>query len=210
MIPVKICGITNLKDAMHVSEAGAKAIGFIFYNKSPRCITIDRASRISKEINNMIKIGVFVNPHFDLVNEAIKKVPIDIIQFHGNETDAFIKSFNIPKIKVIKVKDNIEDFFEFNNTLLFDTYSNTSEGGTGRAFNWNLLNHYKKQNFILSGGLNNGNILKAISTVNPGAIDICSGLEKKPGHKCHQKVNEFFQKIKNTKETEFDFAKLSN
>mgnify|MGYP005699185361 FL=1 len=97
-----------------------------------------------------------------------------------------------------------------NNTLLFDTYSNTSEGGTGRAFNWNLLNHYKKQNFILSGGLNKGNILKAISTVNPGAIDICSGLEKKPGHKCHQKVNEFFQKIKNTKETEFDFAKLSN
>ena len=145
-----------------------------------------------------------------LVNKAIKKVPIDIIQFHGNESDAFINSFNIPKIKVIKVKDNIEDSSEFNNTLLFDTYSNTSEGGTGRAFNWNLLNHYKKQNFILSGGLNNGNILKAISKVNPGAIDICSGLEKKPGHKCHQKVNEFFQKIKNTKETEFDFAKLSN
>ena len=91
----------------------------------------------------LIKIGVFVNPHLDLVNEAIKKVPIDIIQFHGNESDAFINSFNIPKIKVIKVKDNIEDFFEFNNTLLFDTYSNTSEGGPGRAFNWSLLNHYK-------------------------------------------------------------------
>ena len=210
MIPVKICGITNLKDAMHVSKSGAKAIGFIFYNKSPRCITIDRASRISKEINNIIKIGVFVNPHLDLVNEAIKKVPIDIIQFHGNESDAFISSFNIPKIKVIKVKDDIDDFFEFNNTLLFDTFSKTSEGGTGKAFNWDLLNRHKKQNFILSGGLNNGNILKAISTVNPGAIDICSSLEKKPGHKCHQKVNEFFQKIKNTKETEFDFAKLSN
>ena len=210
MIPVKICGITNLKDAMHVSKSGAKAIGFIFYNKSPRCITIDRASKISKEINNIIKIGVFVNPHLDLVNEAIKKVPIDIIQFHGNESDAFISSFNIPKIKVIKVKDDIDDFFEFNNTLLFDTFSKTSEGGTGKAFNWDLLNRHKKQNFILSGGLNNSNILKAISTVNPGAIDICSGLEKKLGHKCHQKVDEFFQKIKNTKETGFDFAKLSN
>ena len=187
-----------------------KPSALFFITKAQDALQLIEASRISKKINNMIKIGVFVNPHLDLVNEAIKKVPIDIIQFHGNESDAFINSFNIPKIKVIKVKDNIEDFFEFNNTLLFDTYSNTSEGGTGRAFNWNLLNHYKKQNFILSGGLNNGNILKAISTVNPGAIDICSGLEKKPGHKCHQKVNEFFQKIKNTKETEFDFAKLSN
>ena len=158
----------------------------------------------------MIKIGVFVNPHLDFVNEAVKKVPIDIIQFHGNESDAFINSFNIPKIKVIKVKDDLDNFLEFDNTLLFDTFSKTSEGGTGRAFNWDLLSRYKKQNFILSGGLNNGNILKAISTVNPGAIDICSGLEKKPGHKCHQKVNEFFQKIKNTKKTEFDFAKLSN
>ena len=73
MIPVKICGITNLEDAMYVSRAGAKAIGFIFYNKSPRYITIDEASRISKELNNIIKIGVFVNPHLDLVNEAIKK-----------------------------------------------------------------------------------------------------------------------------------------
>ena len=210
MIPTKICGITNLSDAQAAAVHGASAIGFIFYEKSSRAISIEDAKFISRHLSNDIsKVGVFVNHDKAFIEEAIRFVSLNIIQLHGDETPGFCNQFDVPVLKALRIKDkaslSVMDQYNVAGFLL-DTFSTKQYGGTGETFDWSLLNGKLETPIILSGGLNPDNILDAIDSVNPAAIDVNSGVEISPGKKDHQKINLLFKNLKNTNTSGFHFG----
>ena len=210
MIPTKICGITNLSDAQAAAVHGASAIGFIFYEKSSRAISIEDAKFISRHLSNDIsKVGVFVNHDKAFIEEAIRSVSLNIIQLHGDETPGFCNQFDVPVLKALRIKDkaslSVMDQYNVAGFLL-DTFSTKQYGGTGETFDWSLLNGKLETPIILSGGLNPDNILDAIDSVNPAAIDVNSGVEISPGKKDHQKINLLFENLKNTNTSGFHFG----
>jgi phosphoribosylanthranilate isomerase len=210
MIPTKICGITRIEDAKVAIENGASALGFIFYNKSPRYITINQAMSISNKISKSISlVGVFVNQDQSFINNAIKNIPLNMIQLHGNESQTFCKQFSVPVIKAIRIKDkeSLDIIKKYNvDGLLLDTYSENKFGGTGKSFDWKLLNTSNNKPIILSGGLSPKNIIEAITIVNPIAIDVNSGVELSPGKKNHKLIQQLFTNIKNTQSSGFKFG----
>ena len=210
MIPTKICGITNLDDANVAVENGASAIGFIFYEKSPRTISINNAKSISKHLPKTIaRVGVFVNHEKDFINEAISEVPLDMIQLHSDETPDFCNQFDVPILKALRIKNeaslSIMDQYDVA-VFLLDTFSNDQYGGTGETFDWSVLNRKFKTPIILSGGLNPENILDAIDAVNPSAVDVNSGVESSPGKKDFNKLKSLFKNLNKTQSTGFQFG----
>jgi len=210
MIPTKICGITNLDDANVAVENGASAIGFIFYEKSPRTISINNAKSISKHLPKTIaRVGVFVNHEKDFINEAISEVPLDMIQLHSDETPDFCNQFDVPILKALRIKNeaslSIMDQYDVA-VFLLDTFSNDQYGGTGETFDWSVLNRKFKTPIILSGGLNPENILDAIDAVNPSAVDVNSGVESFPGKKDYNKLKSLFKNLNKTQSTGFQFG----
>ena len=210
MIPTKICGITNLDDANVAVENGASAIGFIFYEKSPRTISINNAKSISKHLPKTIaRVGVFVNHEKDFINEAISEVPLDMIQLHSDETPDFCNQFDVPILKALRIKNeaslSVMDQYDVA-VFLLDTFSNDQYGGTGETFDWSVLNRKFKTPIILSGGLNPENILDAIDAVNPSAVDVNSGVESFPGKKDFNKLKSLFKNLNKTQSTGFQFG----
>ena len=210
MIPTKICGITNLDDANVAVENGASAIGFIFYEKSPRTISINNAKSISKHLPKTIaRVGVFVNHEKDFINEAISEVPLDMIQLHSDETPDFCNQFDVPILKALRIKNeaslSVMDQYDVA-VFLLDTFSNDQYGGTGETFDWSVLNRKFKTPIILSGGLNSENILNAIDAVNPSAVDVNSGVESSPGKKDFNKLKSLFKNLNKTQSTGFQFG----
>ncbi len=210
MIPTKICGITNLDDANVAVENGASAIGFIFYEKSPRTISINNAKSISKHLPKTIaRVGVFVNHEKDFINEAISEVPLDMIQLHGDETPDFCNQFDVAILKALRIKNeaslSVMDQYDVA-VFLLDTFSNDQYGGTGETFDWSVLNRKFKTPIILSGGLNPENILDAIDAVNPSAVDVNSGVESSPGKKDFNKLKLLFKNLNKTQSTGFQFG----
>jgi len=205
MVKVKICGITNLEDALNSVKAGCNALGFVFYRKSPRYITPEKASRIIKHIPaHILKIGVFVDTKEKTIKRIAKLCNLDMLQFHGNESPQLCKKFKGYKIiKAFRVKDKIElknllNYKTF--AYLFDTFVKSKIGGTGKKFNWTLGRHLKglRKPIFLSGGLNAKNIREAVKQVQPDWIDVSSSIETKPGKKDHKKVKEFVAAVKKT------------
>jgi phosphoribosylanthranilate isomerase len=210
MIPTKICGITNLDDANVSVENGASALGFIFYKKSPRAISIKNAKSISKQLSNIIiRVGVFVNHEKDFIHEAISEVPLDMIQLHGDETPDFCNQFDVPILKALRIKNeeslSVMDQYDVA-VFLLDTFLNDQYGGTGETFDWSVLNRKFKTPIILSGGLNPENILDAIDAVNPSAVDVNSGVESSPGKKDYNKLKSLFKNLNKTQSTGFQFG----
>ena len=210
MIPTKICGITNLDDANVAVENGASAIGFIFYEKSPRTISINNAKSISKHLPKTIaRVGVFVSHEKDFINEAISEVPLDMIQLHGDETPDFCNQFDVAILKALRIKNeaslSVMDQYDVA-VFLLDTFSNDQYGGTGETFDWSVLNRKFKTPIILSGGLNSENILDAIDAVNPSAVDVNSGVESSPGKKDFNKLKLLFKNLNKTQSTGFQFG----
>ena len=210
MIPTKICGITNLDDANVAVENGASAIGFIFYEKSPRTISINNAKSISKHLPKTIaRVGVFVNHEKDLIRLAISEVPLDMIQLHGDETPDFCNQFDVAILKALRIKNeaslSVMDQYDVA-VFLLDTFSNDQYGGTGETFDWSILNRKFKTPIILSGGLNPENILDAIDAVNPSAVDVNSGVESSPGKKDFNKLKSLFKNLNKTQSTGFQFG----
>jgi len=210
MIPTKICGITNLVDAKVAVENGASAIGFIFYEKSPRAISIENAKSISKQLSYSVGcVGVFVNQNKDFIDKTISEVQLNMIQLHGDESSNFCNQFEVPVFKAVRIKNeaslSVMDQYNVAGFLL-DTFSNQQYGGTGETFDWSLINEQIDTPIILSGGLNPDNILDAIDSVNPAAIDVNSGVELSPGKKDHQKINLLFENLKNTNTSGFHFG----
>jgi len=197
---IKICGLTNYEDGRLCLENGADMLGFIFFDKSPRFINPDDAADIIARLKtkfNFDSVGVFVNPAEDYVLRTIRTTNIDMLQFHGDESQSFIKKFNKKIIKAFRIKDrnDITKCFGFNDIdyFLFDGFSEKQYGGTGTTFDWNLLADFNfNQKLFLSGGISSENVENAVKIVNPYAIDLSSSLESTPGKKDKIKIKNFF------------------
>lgn len=198
---VKICGITNLEDALFAADCGADAIGFVFYTKSPRCITPDKAAAIIAKLPPFITtIGVFVNEDPGKIREILEITGIKALQLHGDERPEVCKIWS-PVIKSFRVKDmsDLKALGQFPGiaAYLMDTYSEAEHGGTGRIFNWDIAVEAKRKGrIILAGGLTPENIEAAVKHVGPYAVDVCSGVEAEKGRKDLTKVKEFIDKAK--------------
>ena len=203
---VKICGITQLDDALAAIDYGADALGFVFYNKSPRFIEINEAHDIFSKIPPFIsKVGLFVNADYDYVSEALKVLSLDFLQFHGDEDEAFCSSFNKPYLKAIRMR-NTTQLGDITNTyhsaagLLLDAFDSTQYGGTGQTFNWDLLPKQSNLPIILAGGLNTQNVYAAVQNTDVYAVDVSSGVEKSKGVKDHLLIKQFMHEVKRANE----------
>jgi len=202
VVKVKICGITNLEDALCSFFSGAAAIGFVFYKKSPRYIRPYKAANISRILPNKIKrVGVFVDEKVLTVKKIAKLCNLDMLQFHGKESPEYCKKFKGYKvIKAFRIskKEDLEGVFKYKTfAYLFDSFSKTNLGGTGNKFNWKILAQAARMRPIvfLSGGLAAGNIKKAVKLLKPDWVDVSSSLESKPGKKNHKKIRKFIQAV---------------
>jgi len=202
-VKVKVCGITNLEDALAAFFCGADAIGFIFYKKSPRYIDPLKARRISLILpKKIIRTGVFVDEKEGKVKSIARMCNLDMLQFHGKESPEFCSKFKGYKIiKAFRVKDKLE-LSELKRykvfAYLFDTFSKDQAGGTGKKFNWNLLpgKGKIKRSVFLSGGLSIKNVRSALKQVKPEWVDLSSAVEEKPGKKNHRKMRSFIRLVK--------------
>jgi len=202
VVRVKICGITNLEDALAAAEAGCDAVGFIFYKKSPRYIAPIKAKEIIRKLpKGVIKIGVFVNAAEDTIRDAARLCHLDMLQFHGDETPEFCRRFKGCKIiKSFRVKDKFDPeavagYKVF--AYLFDTFSKGRFGGTGSVFNWKLIDDLNlKQPVFVSGGLSRRNVSGAIKLIRPSWVDASTSLEERPGKKDHKEIRRFIAAAK--------------
>ncbi len=203
MVKVKICGITNLDDAMAAADFGADALGFVFFKESPRYISPANAKKIIKKLPPFIStVGVFVNEDKNTIKKTVSQAGIDIIQLHGEEPPAACRFHGHLPIKAIRVKsiDNLEIISKYRDKVsafLLDTYTPDVFGGTGQVFNWDIAVEAKKfGRVILAGGLTPARIEKAIRRVHPYAVDVSSGVEAEKGKKDHKKMKLFIERAK--------------
>jgi len=205
MVKIKICGITNLDDALHAVECGADALGFNFYTKSPRFISPADAQEITRQLSDgVLKVGVFVNEHADGIAETVRIAELDAVQLHGDESPAFVREvlerISCEVIKAFRVSPGFvaESVFEYGaNTILVDGFSLDAHGGTGQTFDWTIAKQLSaRTKLYLAGGLSGDNVRKAILDVSPYAVDACSLLESAPGKKDLQKVRRFIFEAK--------------
>ncbi|CEG56676.1 N-(5'-phosphoribosyl)anthranilate isomerase [Legionella fallonii LLAP-10] len=193
-----MCGMTRAEDVAHAISLGVDAIGLIFYPKSPRNVTIETARPLLDNIPPFVSaVAVLVNPEMKLVEQILKKLPIQLLQFHGDESPEFCQQFGKPFIKAIQpqtadqIKQEMERYSKAS-ALLLDTPSVTNRGGTGLTFDWNIIPPDLPKPYILAGGLNQFNVLDAIK-MNPYAVDVSSGVESEPGIKDHLKMSQFIK-----------------
>lgn len=201
MVKVKICGITNLEDALAAVEFGADALGFNFYKKSPRYISPEKAKQIIEEIPPAVwRVGVFVNESEEVIRDLSVTLELDYLQFHGDETPYYCEQFASPYWKAFPLKDDksLELMKKYHCTYyLVDAYVENAYGGTGVTGNWDLAKEAKKIGKIfLAGGLRPENVAVAIQTVQPDGVDVASGVEDQPGRKNRAKLEEFITKAK--------------
>ncbi len=198
---VKICGITNIEDALLCESLGADALGFIFYKGSKRFVEPDDAGKIISELSPFtLKVGVFLNESSEEINKTAKEIKLNAVQLHGNENPDMTSKINLPAIKSFRINDGFDFSIlkEYENvSYLFDTYSEKEYGGTGKTFNWELIPDELRSKIILSGGISVNNIEEIYNNIKPAAVDLSSSLESKPGKKDKEKVKEFFKKINN-------------
>ena len=198
---VKVCGICTADDADAAVSAGADAIGMVFYPKSPRHVSISAAREIASSIPPFVTtVGLFVNSSSEAINDVLSEVQLGLLQFHGNEDEVFCKSFNLPYIKALRVKAETDLYqqceqYASARGVLLDSYKKGMPGGTGEIFDWDMIPDDLSLPVILAGGLNANNVAQAISTVNPWAVDVSSGVEESPGKKDQQKILQFFNAV---------------
>lgn len=199
---VKICGITNSEDAKLACDSGADAIGLVFYPPSPRNVTIEQAVKVLSTLPPFItSVALFVNAQRQEIEQVLDQVAIDLIQFHGDESEEFCSSFNRPYIKAVRMKEGL-DLYAIQNDytsargLLLDTYKKGIPGGTGEAFNWDKVPHDLNLPVILAGGLVPDNIAQAIKQVKPYAVDVSGGVEAAKGKKDSAKIIRFMENVK--------------
>ena len=198
---IKICGIKHLGDALKAVECGADAIGLIFVEKSPRYVSLTEARVIAESLPPFVTVvGLFMNATAEAVREALKVVPLNLLQFHGDETPEFCDQFNMPYIKVLRMRDNanvVAYAQEYPNAsaIILDTYHKGVGGGTGQSFDWSLIPDDIPLPVILAGGLNPENVASAIETVKPYAVDVSSGVESEPAIKDHKIIEQFIKEV---------------
>jgi len=196
---IKICGITRPEDAIAAVRLGADAIGLVFYSDSPRAVTPSQAAEIAAVVPPFVSIvGLFVDPEPVNVAVVLAQVPLDLIQFHGNETPEFCARFGRPFLKVIRMREGVDLLAERQRYsaargLLLDTYRSGTPGGTGEAFAWDRVPAEMAGSIVLAGGLNPDNVAAAIKLVKPYAVDVSGGVESSKGIKDAAKMAAFFK-----------------
>ena len=201
---IKICGITREQDLATAVTAGADALGFVFYAPSPRYVTPQRAAQLVAQVPAFVaRVGLFVNEPAEKVGAVLAQVPLDLLQFHGDEDAAFCAAFGRPWIKAARVKPGF-DLLEYASAfagapgisgLLLDAHVE-GYGGGGKSFDWSLIPQSLPLPVILSGGLHPGNIAEAVRAVRPWAVDVSSGVESARGIKDAQKITEFIAGVR--------------
>jgi phosphoribosylanthranilate isomerase len=207
MVKVKICGITNWTDARTSVEAGANFLGFNFYRESPRYISPIAAARIIKRLPKSIKaVGVFVNESEGNVLVTARIAGLHQVQLHGDESPEAVAHLRreFPVIKAIRVRDKLRpsQLIQFSNAdaFLLDGFDGKLRGGTGRIFDWRVVRRAGvKKRLFLAGGLTPENIAEAIRIARPYAVDVCSGVEARPGKKDTRRIAEFMRAVRATK-----------
>jgi phosphoribosylanthranilate isomerase len=212
----KICGLTAKGDALTAAEYGADAIGLVFFEPSPRCVSMSVAREITAAVGPFVTVvGLFVDAEPDYVEKVLREVPLQVLQFHGSETQDYCEAFNRPYIKALKVNPALvgpsrdeaiararEEIlrqasrYESAQGILLDTLSPKAEGGTGEAFNWECVPEGSDIQWILAGGLDADNVKHAVQTVRPYAVDVSSGVEMSKGIKDAEKIRLFINSVK--------------
>ena len=203
MTKIKICGVTCIQDAQAVASSGAQMMGLVFHDKSPRNVTVQQAIQLAAAIRpSMVRVGLFVNPGAEFVRKILQQVPLDVLQFHGEEAPQFCAQFERPYWKAIRVRPDTDLLqcaarYKDAQALLLDAYIEGTHGGTGSSFDWTLIPPQLPLPVILSGGLNAGNVAEAIQRVRPWAVDVSSGVEASKGIKDAAKVAAFIKEVNN-------------
>jgi phosphoribosylanthranilate isomerase len=201
MTKIKICGFTNADTAKEAVLAGIDAIGLVFYEKSPRNVDINSAREIVASLPPFVnRVGLFVNANPSFIDEVLCEVPLDTLQFHGDEGVIDCTQYQMPFIKSVRVSldtnvTQIADDFSQASGLLLDSYNSHTYGGTGEVFDWSLACVDIELPVILAGGLNSDNVAEAIKQVRPYAVDASSGVESEPGVKDVDKIRAFIRQI---------------
>jgi phosphoribosylanthranilate isomerase len=201
---VKICGITRIEDAQAVAQAGADAIGLVFYAKSPRNVEIDQAAEISQSVPPFItRVALFKDADVAFVEAVLRSVEVDLLQFHGSESSFFCERFGLPYIKAIGMKGpecdaaylaaSMEQFSSAK-AMLLDGHAPGEGGGSGEVFDWSGIGNIDKP-LILAGGITPDNVVQAIEIAHPFAVDVSSGVESAPGKKDREKIFRFMTQV---------------
>ena len=201
---VKVCGFTNAENARQSALLGLSAIGLVFYEKSPRFVSVQVADEIVLSLPPFVsRVGLFVNEFYDKIDLILDSVGLDTLQFHGDESRAECEQYGLPYIKSIAVDENtnleqLADYYNNASGLLLDTPS-VNFGGTGKSFDWSLIGDVSKieMPIILAGGLNSQNVAEAIIQTNPYAVDVSSGVESSKGIKDIDKIKQFLDNLSN-------------
>lgn len=202
---VKICGITNAEDAAAAVDAGADALGFVFYRKSPRYIEPKLARQIIMSLPPLVTpVGVFVNEEQQVVRNLMDDCGLALAQLHGSESATYCQELGRPVLKALRVKDRSAflALAEFRGRagvrgFVLDAFSDQAYGGTGQVIDWQLAAEAAKvASILLAGGLTPGNVEKAIQAVQPYGLDVSSGVEMAPGKKDHEKVRAFMRAVR--------------
>jgi phosphoribosylanthranilate isomerase len=202
MTRVKICGITREEDALAAAEAGADAIGLVFYPASPRNVSIDQARRIVCSLPPFVSsVGLFVDADAQTVRSVLDQVPLSMLQFHGEEPDSFCRQFGKPYLKALRVRpgddlDSLAQEWPGAAGILLDSYKPGVPGGTGETFDWSVIPAQRSWRLVLAGGLDSVNVAEAVSRSAPWAVDVSGGVELSRGIKDPQKINAFIKEVK--------------
>mgnify|MGYP000119561843 FL=1 len=198
---IKLCGLTRAADVAAAVELGADAIGLVFYPDSPRHVSIEQAAELCRHVPPFVTIvGLFVNASRAEVHRVIEAVPLNLLQFHGDETVDQCEGFGLPYLRVARVRPGV-DLLEFASqypsarALLLDTWT-PAYGGSGESFDWSLVPTACPLPVILSGGLNPDNVANAIRQVRPAAVDVSSGVESAKGIKDAAKIRAFVSAVR--------------
>lgn len=198
---VKVCGITREQDARAASDAGADAIGLVFYAPSPRAVEAERAAELVCSLPPFVTtVGLFVDPDAAFVQQVLARVPLDLLQFHGDETPEFCERFGRPYLKAVRVRPETDlgataERFTGAAGLLLDAYRAGVPGGTGESFDWSLIPSDLSLPVVLAGGLEPGNVFDAVRRVRPFAVDVSSGVEQDKGIKDAAKIAAFMRGV---------------
>lgn len=202
-IRVKICGITRVEDALAAACLGAHAIGLVFYAGSPRAVAPAQARRIIDALPPfVVPVGLFVNADAQTVRDTLAVAPVQLLQFHGDETPGYCSSFGLPYLRAVRVRPGVDllqyaQEFHAAKGLLLDAYVDGARGGTGTTFDWSLIPREMPVPVVLSGGLDSGNVEQAVRSVRPWAVDVSSGVESAKGIKDAAKIEAFMTGVRN-------------
>ena len=198
---IKICGLSREADVLAAAQAGADAIGLVFYEPSPRAVTLQRAEALARELPPfMTPVGLFVNAPASRVRAAIERIPNLLLQFHGDETPAQCEAYGRPYIRAARVAEGVDllDFaarFSRSQAILLDAHVE-GYGGGGKVFDWSLVPHHVNAPVVLSGGLNPANVIDGVLALRPWAVDVSSGVEREKGVKDADAIRRFCEAVR--------------